>query len=104
MSESDGTIIQFLNGSHSFDGIWFSEKHPLKQGAFWWRNALDDHNDKHQKLIEIVSAANQMLNCLLTKQEIKLWKHRRKDGTLSSWKQQALAQIELFQKLNKEID
>lgn len=36
----DGTIEQFLKGTHSFDGVWFGEKHPVHKGEFWWREFL----------------------------------------------------------------
>lgn len=38
---TDGTIIQFLNGSHSFQGVWFEQQHPDHKGEpFWWRKFL----------------------------------------------------------------
>jgi hypothetical protein len=36
----DGTIIEFLLGSHSFEGVWFDEKQPSHVGNFWWREPL----------------------------------------------------------------
>lgn len=40
---NNGTIIQFLKGSHSYDGIWFGELNPKYPGRpFWWRNLLDE--------------------------------------------------------------
>jgi hypothetical protein len=33
-------VRRFLDGSMPHDGIWFGERHPDKQGAFWWRSAL----------------------------------------------------------------
>lgn len=36
----DGTIMQFLQGSHSFEGVWFGEPHPKYIGIFWWRRYL----------------------------------------------------------------
>lgn len=105
--EFDGTIIQFLNGSHSIDGIWFGEKHPKKEGAFWWRNNLDEfiwqQNQKINKLEQIAGTAKQMLDCLMTDQEIRLWQNHRSWGKIASWKEQALSQIELFQKLHNEL-
>lgn len=95
--EFDGNIIQFLNGSHSFNGYWFGYK-PLGEGEFWWRNHLDDYHDEHKKLIELMETANKMLNCLMTEQEIKLWQDWRSWGKISPWREQALAQIELFKK------
>ncbi len=38
--KTDGTIIEFLKGSHSFEGVWFGDKHPARQGMFWWRQFL----------------------------------------------------------------
>lgn len=38
----DGTIFQFLNGSHSYEGVWFGENHPTRKGSFWWRSVLDE--------------------------------------------------------------
>lgn len=43
MKQTDGTIIQFLEGSHSYDGIWFGEPHPTTKGQFWWRTILRDY-------------------------------------------------------------
>ncbi len=40
--EEDGTIIQFLCGSHSYDGVWFGDKHPYREGNFWWRSILKE--------------------------------------------------------------
>jgi len=102
-TKTNGNIIQFLNGSHSLKGIWFGEEHPKTGAPFWWRNDLDEYKNEHEKLIEVVKVANQMLNCLMTEQEIRLWQDWRSWGKIASWREQALAQIELFQKLNKEL-
>lgn len=42
MSEEskDGTIIEFLLGEKSFEGVWFHSVHPTKSGMFWWRKDL----------------------------------------------------------------
>ena len=37
---TDGNIIEFLCGSHSFDGVWFGENHPTEEGRYWWRSHL----------------------------------------------------------------
>lgn len=43
MSEkTDGNIIQFLNGSHSYEGVWYGDYHPTRKGAFWWRSILEE--------------------------------------------------------------
>jgi hydrogenase maturation factor len=42
VAEKDGTIIQFLCGSHSYDGVWFGNLHPNKKGTFWWRSILKE--------------------------------------------------------------
>ena len=42
-AETDGTIIEFLLGSHPYDGVWFGDQHPEKEGWFWWRKALRDY-------------------------------------------------------------
>lgn len=60
--------------------------------------------DREEKLVEIVSVANQMLDCLMTEQQIRLWQDWRSWGKISSWREQVLAQIELFRKLNKELN
>lgn len=33
-------IIGFLLGERHYDNVWFGEKHPELQGAFWWRSVL----------------------------------------------------------------
>lgn len=33
-------VLAFLIGSSTLDGVWFGERHPTKQGAFWWREYL----------------------------------------------------------------
>lgn len=43
---TDGTIFEFLHGSHSFNGIWFGEPHPILKGNFWWRKFLPTQQDK----------------------------------------------------------
>ena len=43
---TDGTIFEFLNGSHSFDGVLFGEPHPILTGNFWWRKFLPTQQDK----------------------------------------------------------
>jgi hypothetical protein len=38
-AETDGTIFQFILGSHSYEGKWFSD---MVDGSarFWWRKIL----------------------------------------------------------------
>lgn len=42
-SYSDGTILQFINGSHSYEGVWFGDNHPTREGNFWWRPILKEY-------------------------------------------------------------
>lgn len=42
-ADTDGTIIEFMQGSHSYDGIWFGEPHPILKGQFWWRTILREY-------------------------------------------------------------
>jgi hypothetical protein len=44
--DKNGTIIQFLCGSHSYDGVWFGDKHPNREGFFWWRSILQEQDKK----------------------------------------------------------
>lgn len=49
---ADGTILQFLDGSHSYEGVWLGERHPTINGAFWWRAVLKEYFKK--QIIEAV--------------------------------------------------
>lgn len=40
-------IIKFLLGEKSFKWIWFGEKYPTEQGAFWWRKHLRQFINKN---------------------------------------------------------
>jgi hypothetical protein len=31
-------MLNFLYGCGEWDGLWFDQTHPTKQGAFWWRS------------------------------------------------------------------
>lgn len=42
MEKTDGTIIEFINGSHSYDGVWFGEPHPDTASKYWWRPILKE--------------------------------------------------------------
>jgi hypothetical protein len=42
--DKNGSIIQFLCGSHSYDGVWFGDKHPYREGNFWWRSILQEQD------------------------------------------------------------
>lgn len=57
-------IIKFLLGEESFDGVWFGEKHPTDQGAFWWRKHLRQFIDENQALrIHDVVRRSEQLPC-----------------------------------------
>jgi len=49
MSKTDGTIIEFLDGAKSYEGVWFGEKHPTRGGTFWWRKILLDYHAQFQQ-------------------------------------------------------
>ena len=49
-NEMEKDIIKFLLGEDSFDGVWFGEKHPTEQGAFWWRKHLRQFINENQAL------------------------------------------------------
>lgn len=42
--DKNRNIIHFLCGSHSYDGVWFGDKHPYKEGIFWWRSILQEQD------------------------------------------------------------
>ena len=57
-------IIKFLLGEESFDGVWFGEKHPTEQGAFWWRKYLRQFIKENQALhIHDVVGRSEQLVC-----------------------------------------
>ncbi len=33
-------VFQFLLGECDLDGVYFGDRHPDKQGSFWWRKSL----------------------------------------------------------------
>jgi len=37
VSDDLETVLQFLMGKGSLEGVMFGEKHPTKAGAYWWR-------------------------------------------------------------------
>lgn len=39
-AEDNGTVIEFLLGEKSLDGVWFGDKHPKLAAPFWWRKHL----------------------------------------------------------------
>lgn len=40
LPKEENDIIKFLSGEQPFDGVWFGDKHPTKEGKFWWRDYL----------------------------------------------------------------
>lgn len=69
---TDGTIIQFLCGSHSFEGVWFGEKHPNRIGKFWWRKILKEQDKKMYSEEEVLEFANYFGTAL--KENLKWFK------------------------------
>lgn len=41
--DDNGTIIEFLLGEKSFDGMWFGERRPGEKPQWWWRKHLREH-------------------------------------------------------------
>ena len=73
----NGTIIQFLSGSHSYDGVWFGEKHPFREGAFWWRTILNKWQQERSYSKE------EVLQLL-----IKFYQFNNFNGTIEEWLEQ----------------
>jgi len=44
----DNTILKFLLGEGSLDGVWYGDKHPTEQGMFWWRKHLRQYLEQAQ--------------------------------------------------------
>jgi len=40
LTDEQQAILSFLGGSGPLDGLWFGDKHPTEQGAYWWRKRL----------------------------------------------------------------
>jgi hypothetical protein len=68
----DGTIIQFLQGSHAYEGVWFGENHPIRKGKFWWREVLREYQSEQDNWI---SVEERLPHCL----ELGNWDGRRSD-------------------------
>ena len=63
MKEENGTIIEFLCGEKPFDGVWFSEKHPTENGAFWWRKHLRNYEaSRESRQLSAVPSAIELLD------------------------------------------
>lgn len=54
MEKTDGTIIEFINGSHSYDGVWFGEPYPDTASKYWWRPILKEYLAGLEKSTSIV--------------------------------------------------
>lgn len=76
--DTDGTIIEFLNGSHSYEGVWFGDKHRTKEGTYWWRKILRDYIEASQFQHPVpakeypiggYAPGNYMCNCTTCKAE-----------------------------------
>ena len=80
--DTDGTIIEFLNGSHSYDGVWFGDKHRTKEGAYWWRKILRDYIEASQFQHPVPAneiSAWYVFSCNIVGQHKPVWKFFYKD-------------------------
>lgn len=59
----ENDIIKFLLGEDSFDGVWFGEKHPTEEGAFWWRKHLRQFHESQALRIHDVVGRSEQLPC-----------------------------------------
>lgn len=41
--DENGTVIEFLLGEKSFDGVWFGDVNPNDKRQFWWRKHLREY-------------------------------------------------------------
>ena len=67
-------------------------------------NIIQFLNDRNKKLELLSNVANNMLHCIVMSQDISALKKARSSGKIVPWQEQALAQIELFLKLYKELN
>lgn len=73
-------IIKFLLGEESFDGYWFGEKHPIEQGAFWWRKHLRQFINENQALrIHDVVGRSEQFTCKHCGTYEKHWNRKNDD-------------------------
>ena len=58
--DKNGTIIQFLCGSHSYEGVWFGDKNPNREGNFWWRSILQEQEKNKFSEEDMIVFGNKM--------------------------------------------
>lgn len=51
---TDGTIVQFLLGSHSYNGKWYMEHYEPGTPSFWWRPILREYIEQQSPVSEEV--------------------------------------------------
>jgi hypothetical protein len=70
--DKNGTIIQFLCGSHSYDGVWFGDKHPYREGNFWWRSILQEQDKNKYSEEEVRNIIFKFSSDFDTKRNIEI--------------------------------
>ena len=55
----DGTIIEFLHGSHTYEGVAFGDLHPTRVGRFWWRSILREYLSAPTPSVSAEDAADE---------------------------------------------
>jgi hypothetical protein len=70
--DKNGTIIQFLCGSHSYDGVWFGDKHPYREGNFWWRSILQEQDKNKYSEEEVINIIFKFSSDFDTKRNIEI--------------------------------
>lgn len=63
--DTDGTILEFVSGEKSYEGVWFGDKHFDMEGDFWWRPILEqycnslkspeEHKNQHTHSDKVIS-------------------------------------------------
>lgn len=88
--KTDGTIYQFLSGSHSFQGVWFGEPHPdYPFQKLWWRKFLPKakpvvawavFDTKGNVLLHTIKCTRKISTSKFTNGSSMKWKECRRHG------------------------
>lgn len=79
------SIIPFLLGEHSFEGVWFGDELPgYRTGKFWWRTKLREELASLRSEISNLDIINKKLVDLATENELKYAEESGKNIKLRS--------------------